>query len=69
MYKSLEIENHPRKPVSIEDGSVVEISMAVRNENEPHGAESMEQQCCLFLLQPGVCSIKPALRSEELKHP
>lgn len=50
MYKSLEIENHPWKPVSIEDGSVVEISMAVRNENESHGAESMEQQCCLLLL-------------------
>lgn len=68
MYKSLEIENHPWKPVSIEDGSVVEISMTVRNENEPHGAESIEQQCCLLLLQQGVCSIKSALRSEELKH-
>lgn len=69
MYKSLEIENHPREPVSIEDGSRVEISMAVRNENEPHGAESMEQQCRLLLLQQGVCSIKSALSSEELKHP
>lgn len=55
--------------MSIEDGSGVEISMAVRNENEAHGAESMEQQCRLLLLQQGVCSIKSALRSEELKHP
>lgn len=51
------------KPVSIED-SIVEISVAVRYENFPHGTTVMPP---LAGVQQGVWSVKSVLCSEELK--